>query len=103
MTPYIPVLSDVLYESVYESQHWILYDANKMRVACGDAIHTENYKATLAKGDYVLKLQVPSLYFQNSLLWVKTLTPQIRHDDTALLDKLKDQLLTLERPLKVIS
>ena len=56
--PFVPVISSVLYESVLEAQHWILYDSNKMRLACGDAIHTENYKATLPKGDYVIKLQV---------------------------------------------
>ena len=57
LRPIVPVLSSHLYESSYEAQHWILYDANKMRVACGDCFPSK-YKTTLAKGDYVLKLQV---------------------------------------------
>ncbi|KAJ6642679.1 Tripeptidyl-peptidase 2, partial [Pseudolycoriella hygida] len=52
-----PLLNDVLYESEFESQFWMVYDANKMLSACGDAHSIGNYHK-LEKGDYVLRMQI---------------------------------------------
>lgn len=54
---YAPLFSDVLYESEYESQFWLLFDANKMQVGCGDAGSKSSF-IKLEKGDYVVRLQV---------------------------------------------
>jgi len=37
VTPNAALLSDLLYESEYESQMWIIYDSNKQLICCGDA------------------------------------------------------------------
>ena len=37
VTPNAALFSDLLYESEYESQMWMLYDCNKRLVFCGDA------------------------------------------------------------------
>ncbi len=37
ITPNLPWLSDVLYESEFESQLWMLYNSHKQLIACGDA------------------------------------------------------------------
>lgn len=79
--PFLPELSDVLYESVYEAQLWMLYDKNKQLLKCGDAFPSK-FSASLPKGDYILKCHV-------------------RHDNTKLLDKIKDIPVILERKLSV--
>lgn len=68
-----PVLVHVLYESLFESQLWMIFDSNKMTVSCGDAYSNEKF-IKLTKGDYVVKLHV-------------------RHDKRELLEKLNDLLL----------
>jgi len=37
VTPNAALLSDLLYESEYESQMWMIYDSNKQLICCGDA------------------------------------------------------------------
>jgi len=37
IVPDFCLLSSLLYESTYESQLWMLYDANKQLIDCGDA------------------------------------------------------------------
>lgn len=65
-----PLFSSVLYESEFESQFWMLFDSNKMMVACGDAYSYSNY-VKLEKGDYVIRMQV-------------------RHEKKDLLEKISD-------------
>lgn len=52
-----PLFYTALYESYYESQLWMLYDVNKMMLACGDYYAGKNY-IKLEKGDYTIRLQV---------------------------------------------
>eukprot|EP00051_Salpingoeca_urceolata_P014677 m.187358 g.187358 ORF g.187358 m.187358 type:complete len:1260 (+) comp18155_c0_seq12:47-3826(+) len=78
--PVVPVLSTVLYESAYEGQLWMLHDCHKKLLVCGDAF-PQQYKVTLPKGEYTLRLQV-------------------RHDQPSALDKLKTTALLLEQTLK---
>jgi CRISPR/Cas system-associated protein Cas10 (large subunit of type III CRISPR-Cas system) len=37
VTPDCSLLSNLLYESAYEAQLWLLYDTNKQLIAAGDA------------------------------------------------------------------
>ncbi len=78
--PVLPALSNVLYESIYEAQQWMLFDAHKRRVAVGDAYPSSYNVKDLPKGDYVLRLH-------------------LRHEDPVTLGKLTAQTLLLERPL----
>ncbi|XP_035787655.1 tripeptidyl-peptidase 2-like [Anopheles albimanus] len=67
---YTPLLSNILYESEYESQFWMVFDTNKQMVRCGDAYSYDKYER-LEKGDYTVRLQV-------------------RHEKRELLEKLTD-------------
>lgn len=73
------VLSHVLYESVFESQLWMLFDTNKMMIACGDA-YSSGTNIKLEKGDYTIRLQV-------------------RHEKKDLLEKVNDTALIIQHKL----
>lgn len=55
--PNARLLSDLLYENPYGGQLWMLYNANKQLVSCGDA-YPNSYSVKVDKGEYTLKLQV---------------------------------------------
>ncbi|XP_046818750.1 tripeptidyl-peptidase 2 isoform X1 [Vespa crabro] len=80
VTPNAALLSNLLYESEYESQMWMIYDNNKQLVACGDAYPSKYTIQKLEKGDYTLKMHV-------------------RHEKKELLDRLTDMPLLLSQKL----
>ena len=75
ITPNISLLSDVLYESEFESQLWMLYNSNKQFVACGDA-YPSRWSVKVEKDDYVLRAHV-------------------RHEKKDILDKMMDIPMSL--------
>ncbi|XP_014663971.1 PREDICTED: tripeptidyl-peptidase 2-like [Priapulus caudatus] len=79
VTPTCPWLSDLLYESEYEAQLWMLFDGNKELVASGDAF-PHQYTTKIDKGDYTLKMHV-------------------RHDRKELLEKIKDTSMLIYHKL----
>ncbi|CAH1153592.1 unnamed protein product [Phaedon cochleariae] len=79
VSPNLALLSDMLYESEYESQFWMLYDTNKQLMGCGDA-YASKYSKKLEKGDYSIRLQV-------------------RHDKKDYLEKVNEAPLLLYQKL----
>ncbi|KAJ8930438.1 hypothetical protein NQ314_016765 [Rhamnusium bicolor] len=79
VSPNLALLSDMLYESEYESQFWLLYDTNKQLMGCGDA-YPSKYSIKLEKGDYSIRLQV-------------------RHDKKDYLEKINEAPLLLHQKL----
>jgi len=78
VTPQALILNDKLYDSVFEGQMIMIYDGNKRVMGCVDAWPTP---IKLKKGEYIARLQV-------------------RHDDTAMLEKLKTMPLSFDRKLE---
>ena len=76
VTPKCSLLNDVLYESPYESQLWMMFDTNKQLIAAGDA-YCSKYSVKLDKGEYTIRLH-------------------IRHERSDLLEKF------LELPMTII-
>ncbi|XP_050519115.1 tripeptidyl-peptidase 2 [Diabrotica virgifera virgifera] len=79
ISPNLSLLSQMLYESEFESQFWMLYDSNKQLLGCGDA-YPDKYSVKLEKGDYTIRLQV-------------------RHDKRDYLEKLNDAPVLLVQKL----
>ncbi|XP_064639092.1 tripeptidyl-peptidase 2-like isoform X2 [Lineus longissimus] len=77
--PDCSLLSELLYESEYESQLWMIFDSNKQLLCTGDA-YADKYSVKLEKGDFTIKVQV-------------------RHEKRDLLEKLKDMILVLYHKL----
>ncbi|XP_033760966.1 tripeptidyl-peptidase 2-like [Pecten maximus] len=77
--PECSMLSELLYESDYESQFWMIFDANKQCMGSGDA-YPHQYNVKLDKGDY-------------------TLVMLIRQEKRDLLEKMKDAVLLLHHKL----
>ena len=75
VSPKACLLNDVLYESSFESQLWMLFDTNKQLLATGDAFYRK-YSCKLDKGDYILRLHV-------------------RHEKTEFLERLTELPVTL--------
>ncbi|KAH1023665.1 hypothetical protein HUJ04_012827 [Dendroctonus ponderosae] len=79
VSPNLSLLSHMLYESEYESQLWMLFDANKQLLSSGDA-YPSKYTVKLEKGEYTIRLQV-------------------RHDKRDYLEKITDASLLLQQKL----
>ncbi|XP_047041044.1 tripeptidyl-peptidase 2 [Helicoverpa zea] len=80
VSPIISLLSDMLYESEFESQMWMLYNSNKQLMMTGDA-YPSKYTIKLEKGDYTLRLN-------------------IRHENKSLLEKLQDLPAIIQQRLQ---
>ncbi|XP_043288637.1 tripeptidyl-peptidase 2 isoform X2 [Venturia canescens] len=80
VTPNAALLSDLLYESEYESQMWMIYDSNKQLIFCGDAYPSKYTVHKMEKGDYNLKMHV-------------------RHEKKDLLDRLTEMPILLSQKL----
>ncbi|XP_050475739.1 tripeptidyl-peptidase 2 isoform X1 [Bombus huntii] len=80
VTPNAALLSDLLYESEYDSQMWMIYDTNKQLICCGDAYPSKYANQKLEKGDYTLKIHV-------------------RHEKKDLLDRLTEMPFLLSHTL----
>ncbi|XP_026317866.1 tripeptidyl-peptidase 2 isoform X2 [Hyposmocoma kahamanoa] len=79
VSPIVSLLCDVLYESEFEAQMWMLYNSCKQLVAVGDAFPSK-YSVKLEKGDYTLRLNV-------------------RHDNKSLLEKLQELPVIIQQRL----
>jgi tripeptidyl-peptidase-2 len=77
---HLPPLTDLLYESPYDSQMIMVFDQNKQLLGVSDA-WPKNYEVTLGKGSFHVRCR-------------------IRHEDMGQLEKVKSSIvLTMIRPL----
>ncbi|TQD86599.1 hypothetical protein C1H46_027865 [Malus baccata] len=76
--PQVPLLNNRVYDTKFESQFYMISDANKRIYAMGDIYPS---KSRLPKGDYNLRLY-------------------LRHDNVQYLEKLKQLVLFIERNLE---
>ncbi|CAH0727680.1 unnamed protein product, partial [Brenthis ino] len=79
VSPIVPMLCDMLYESEFESQMWMLYNSCKQLIQVGDA-YPSKYSAKVEKGEYTLRLSV-------------------RHESRALLERLAELPVALQQRL----
>ncbi|XP_063827389.1 tripeptidyl-peptidase 2 [Ostrinia nubilalis] len=79
VSPIVSLLCDMLYESEFEAQMWMLYNSAKQLMAVGDA-YPSKYSVKLEKGEYVLRLNV-------------------RHESRALLEKLQELPVLMQQRL----
>ncbi|KAM3958606.1 tripeptidyl-peptidase II [Aphomia sociella] len=79
VSPIVSLLCDMLYESEFESQMWMLYNSCKQLMAVGDA-YPSKYSVKLEKGEYVVRVGV-------------------RHDSRALLERLQELPVLLQQRL----
>jgi tripeptidyl-peptidase-2 len=77
VTPRFPLNDQLLYDSDFGTQLWLLFDAAKRRVATGDVFPKA---VSLGKGQHLLKLQ-------------------LRHSDVEALERVKQMPLLLDQPL----
>jgi tripeptidyl-peptidase-2 len=70
-----PPMYELLYDSPFEAQLWMVYDSNKQLMGSGDALYP--YPMTLPKGKYTMQVLV-------------------RHDKKAMLDKLKNLIVPVD-------
>jgi tripeptidyl-peptidase II len=77
--PRVPNLSEVLYDSPFEAQFWMIHEAETKRlIGHGDA--WPDWLSLPTKGKYIISVQ-------------------LRHDDSSVLEKMKSFPLLLERQL----
>ncbi|XP_072938553.1 tripeptidyl-peptidase 2 [Epargyreus clarus] len=79
VSPIVSMLCDMLYESEFESQMWMLYNSCKQLMAVGDA-YPSKYSVKLEKGEYTLRLGV-------------------RHDSRTLLERLQELPVVVQQRL----
>ncbi|CAK1540376.1 unnamed protein product [Leptosia nina] len=79
VAPIVSLLCDMLYESEFESQMWMLYNSSKQLMAVGDA-YPSKYSVKLEKGEYTVRLSV-------------------RHENKTLLERLQDLPLIVQQRL----